>query len=265
MPARSHPRSDIDVDVIREMVDGMKEVWEGVVKGTWRQFAAMQRDGWPKKLGYSSFEEFAQAEFGGVLMVPRAERQEAVAELTAPIEQGGFGLTNVKAAEVLGIDETTVRRDRASAFAERTDGSGSEFSLYGSANAEAREAVSVELLDRTEKLSEYEREKWVRLRRGEIIVVNMRTDSALIDLAMQRGRYVRIDRRTEWGNPFEMPADGDREAVIASYEHHYLPFKPSLTARLDELYGMALGCWCAPDACHGDILKKFAEGERDDA
>jgi hypothetical protein len=81
----------------------------------------------------------------------------------------------------------------------------------------------------------------------------------LISWAESEGLYVRIDRRTDWGNPFEMPDDGGRDDVIAKYGTYYLPHKVLLQARLPELVGKALGCWCAPESCHGDVLKKAAK------
>lgn len=96
---------------------------------------------------------------------------------------------------------------------------------------------------------------------GATIVVSLRGDrhTRLIDWAGQRNLFVRVDRRTEWGNPFEMPADGDRDTVIANYANHYLPHKPGLLAKLPDLQGKALGCWCAPEPCHGDVLKRQAD------
>ena len=88
---------------------------------------------------------------------------------------------------------------------------------------------------------------------GDTIVVSTRTDKALIVAADALGRYVCVDRRTPWGNPFRMPRDGDRDAVVAPYRDH-LAQRPDLLARLDTLRGMALGCWCAPERCHGDVL-----------
>jgi hypothetical protein len=55
--------------------------------------------------------------------------------------------------------------------------------------------------------------------------------------------------------------DGDRATVIVAYHDHYLPFKPSLLARLGELRGKALGCWWAPEACHEDVLATAAEAK----
>jgi hypothetical protein len=62
-----------------------------------------------------------------------------------------------------------------------------------------------------------------------------------------------VDRATPLGNPFVIGRDGDRATVIASYRD-YLRRSPALLARLDDLRGKALGCWCAPDACHADVL-----------
>lgn len=91
-----------------------------------------------------------------------------------------------------------------------------------------------------------------RLNAGETVVMNMRDDLAR---ALEgRGLLVRIDRGSPWGNPFLLDDDGDRSTVIASYRDHYLPYKPSLLSKLGTLKGKALGCWCAPQACHGDVL-----------
>lgn len=111
--------------------------------------------------------------------------------------------------------------------------------------------------------SDRERELLKQLRSGETVIVSMR-DTAhpnLVRWAEDADLFVRIDRRSDWGNPFEMPGDGDRETVIRNYAEHYLPHKPSLLKRLEELRGKALGCWCAPEPCHGDILDAFARGE----
>ena len=71
---------------------------------------------------------------------------------------------------------------------------------------------------------------------------------------------VPIHRRTIWGNPFIIGVHGDRKKVVALYET-YIKSKPELLARLPELRGKALGCYCAPFACHGDVLARLADGE----
>jgi transposase-like protein len=109
------------------------------------------------------------------------------------------------------------------------------------------------------KWPEEERALLARLCAGETVVVSFRRHGNLIAWAQAAGKFVRIDRQSQWGNQFEMPGDGDRETVIRNFREHYLPYKPSLQRRLSELRGKALGCWCAPEPCHGDVLKEWSE------
>jgi Domain of unknown function (DUF4326) len=67
-------------------------------------------------------------------------------------------------------------------------------------------------------------------------------------------------RASIWGNPFVIGKDGTREEVMAKYRQ-WLAGKPELLAKLPELKGKVLGCWCAPAACHGDILAELANRE----
>lgn len=98
------------------------------------------------------------------------------------------------------------------------------------------------------------------LQGGRTVVVSYREHHAhLVAWALAQGLLEPIDRRSEWGNPFELPYDGDRATVVSNYAEHYLPHKPSLLSRITELRGRALACWCAPEACHGDVLKVRAE------
>ena len=104
--------------------------------------------------------------------------------------------------------------------------------------------------------SEDELARLKRLQAGETVVVSMRrgTHPNLISWAMDRGLFVRIDRQSKWGNPFVLGRDGDRDAVIRRYDEEHLPHQPTLLAALAELRGKALGCWCAPERCHGNVL-----------
>lgn len=79
----------------------------------------------------------------------------------------------------------------------------------------------------------------------------------------KRAKYdVYIGRPSKWGNPFEIGKDGDREAVIRKYRE-WIVTQPQLMAAIPELRGKVLGCWCAPKACHGDVLVSLAN-VRDD-
>jgi hypothetical protein len=68
---------------------------------------------------------------------------------------------------------------------------------------------------------------------------------------------VYIGRPGKWGNPFIIGRDGTRDEVVAKYRA-YLLATPSLMAALPELRGKDLVCWCAPEACHGDVLLALA-------
>jgi hypothetical protein len=68
---------------------------------------------------------------------------------------------------------------------------------------------------------------------------------------------VYIGRGGRWGNPFVIGEDGSRAEVIAKYRQMLLG-SPAMLDRLDELRGKDLVCWCAPRACHGDVLLELA-------
>ncbi len=71
---------------------------------------------------------------------------------------------------------------------------------------------------------------------------------------------VYIGRPSKWGNPFVIGRDGTRDEVVARYEAWLLE-QPELVAALPELAGKTLGCWCAPRACHGDVLARLANAQ----
>lgn len=120
-------------------------------------------------------------------------------------------------------------------------------------------APAPEPVDEFAGWSDDERARWAALESGQTVVVNLRDHPRMIDWADAAGLFVRCDRRSDWGNPFLMGPDGDRNAVCRAYAEFYLPHKPSLLARLHELKGKALGCWCAPDRCHCDTLRAMAD------
>lgn len=72
---------------------------------------------------------------------------------------------------------------------------------------------------------------------------------------------VYIGRPFKWGNPFVIGADGTREEVIAKYRAWlYEPAQARLRAAIKtELKGKRLACYCAPEACHGDVLAEIAD------
>lgn len=61
--------------------------------------------------------------------------------------------------------------------------------------------------------------------------------------------------QSKWANPFPVKQFG-REECIRRYEE-WIKTQPELMEALPELEGKVLGCWCKPDACHGDVLVKL--------
>lgn len=70
------------------------------------------------------------------------------------------------------------------------------------------------------------------------------------------------DRRGPWGNPFIIGRDApDRRSVVRMHKEWFLR-QPGLLARLDELRGRDLVCWCDPAACHVHVIFDLANGPR---
>ncbi len=88
------------------------------------------------------------------------------------------------------------------------------------------------------------------------VVVNRRYE--LFDVYIGRGSI--------WGNPFShLPSKfsdvikvATRDEAIAKYREWILT-QPQLLARLPELRGCVLGCYCRPQMCHGDVLAELAD------
>lgn len=79
---------------------------------------------------------------------------------------------------------------------------------------------------------------------------------------------VYIGRPSQWGNPFRIGPDGDREQVIERFEA-WMRSSPDAGARrirrdVHLLHGKVLGCFCAPEACHGEVLARWAKVKFDE-
>lgn len=69
---------------------------------------------------------------------------------------------------------------------------------------------------------------------------------------------VYIGRPSKWGNPFVIGKDGNREEVVAKFLQ-WVVQQPHLMAEIHTLHGKTLGCFCAPQMCHGDVLAELAD------
>lgn len=64
--------------------------------------------------------------------------------------------------------------------------------------------------------------------------------------------------KSKWANPTSVKEYG-RDQCLEFYEE-YIKNTPELYNSLHELEGKILGCWCKPEACHGDVLIKLLKG-----
>lgn len=71
---------------------------------------------------------------------------------------------------------------------------------------------------------------------------------------------VYIGRPSKWGNPFVIGPHGTREQVIELYREWINQTGRAYLRECarKELRGKRLGCYCAPLACHGDVLAEIA-------
>ena len=81
------------------------------------------------------------------------------------------------------------------------------------------------------------------------------------DTYIGRGRCPRSGKPGRWGNPYRIGRDGDRGEVIERYRRWLwaeIEAGRIDPAELAALRGKTLGCWCAPEPCHGEVLAAAA-------
>lgn len=95
---------------------------------------------------------------------------------------------------------------------------------------------------------------------NKTVVVNIHTiNGQRPEFDMYIGRAARGFKASEWQNPFREGVDGDRSEVVAKYRDYLLKSRPDLLQKIPDLVGKRLGCWCAPEPCHGDVLVELVE------
>jgi len=116
----------------------------------------------------------------------------------------------------------------------------------------------------------------IELHPFETKVVHCTRDEITVAAAKRTGRYVYIGRPTHiqawrFGNPFaSQPGTKAARVVndpITAYRQWLLggahidlmqEERAWVLERIPLLKGKVLGCWCAPEPCHGDVLKELA-------
>ena len=84
-----------------------------------------------------------------------------------------------------------------------------------------------------------------------------------------RGQGYYVGRPSPLGNPFEIGKDGTREEVIDKYREwlrqqwidngHVRRELEKLVMVYKTIGKLILVCWCAPEACHADVIKDAVE------
>lgn len=65
-----------------------------------------------------------------------------------------------------------------------------------------------------------------------------------------------------FGNPFTLEKDGDRNEILHKYREwikHRIGHDDEFRARVAELKGKTLVCFCIPKKCHGMVLAAWAD------
>jgi hypothetical protein len=70
----------------------------------------------------------------------------------------------------------------------------------------------------------------------------------------EHGGSVYVGRHTPWGNPYKIGEHGDRAEVIKKFREYAEAVILEYPDWLEPLVGKDLVCFCAPLACHGDVL-----------
>jgi hypothetical protein len=250
--------ADMNETEARQAVDDIKR---GINTVRARIYELDRRKGW-KALGYRSFSACCMEEFPE-LHARTIEKQLGAARVEAKLQDlrpdgRNFKIGDIPEAHLRPLvsvkndDETLVAAyTKAQDIAEEEN------------NGKLTEAIVTRAVEEVRpeyewSASEFERKAIVEAGGTAVANMHQNSDRALLYWAKSTNRFTRIDRSSDWGNPFEMPDDGDRDTVCDSYEI-FFPRKFSLHNRIDELRGKVLGCWCYPQRCHGDYLAAKTE------
>jgi len=179
-----------------------------------------------------------------------ASRKDETRQKIAPSEKD-LGKTATKAAELFNTNRTYVNQ------AARIKQAAPEvFEKVKAGKMTMQDAARAVRAIPTEPWLDDEKERKQKVESGKTVVANSSRDKNLIQWAEKRGLAIRVDRSSEFGNPFILEDDGTRDEVCDAYATHYLPNKPSIKSKIKTLQGKVLICHCYPQRCHGDALAK---------
>lgn len=111
--------------------------------------------------------------------------------------------------------------------------------------AQASQAEPVELPGFELVWSQSELERKAQVLGGKAVLANQKKDKALLNWAKEQGLLLHIDQGV-FANPLE---------TVERFAEH-LKGNEAILAKLPELQGKVLACWCHPEPCHGEVLIK---------
>lgn len=113
-----------------------------------------------------------------------------------------------------------------------------------------------------------ERSEWkrkIKIRDTEVVKLQIKDGVLVQDCDVYIGRRFTMGghnrHASKWRNIFKVKECKSSEDCLAKYEAH-VRAHVELIADLYELDLKLLGCWCAPEPCHGDVLKKLVRETR---
>lgn len=256
--------SDMTELEAREAVEDIKR---GINTVRARIYDLDRRKGW-KALGYRSFTACCMEEFPE-LHAKTIEKHLAAARVESVLQEYPHACGKLKTGDLplrQAMPLVSLRHDNETLVAAYTKAKEIAKDENQGKLTEAIVTRAVEAVKPDYEWTEDELDRRAVVEAGGTAVANMHQDSdrALLAWARSTGRFERIDRNSSWGNPFEMPDDGDRDTVCDSFEI-YFGRKYSLHDRVLGLKGKVLGCWCYPKRCHGDHLVTLIQQEGQNA
>jgi hypothetical protein len=75
-----------------------------------------------------------------------------------------------------------------------------------------------------------------------------------------------IGRPSKFGNPFKI-GPYTREQAIEKFKDYFyrkILIEPEFRKEVEKLRGFSLGCYCKPEACHGDVIAQYLDWKGDE-
>lgn len=179
----------------------------------------------------------------------QARDKSEVRQIIAEPQKPDFNKTAHKAAELFNTNRTYV--NQAAKMKERAP---EVFERVKAGTMTMQDANKAVRAIPTDPWLDDEKERKAKVESGIAVVANQQRDKNLIQWAESKGKVARVDRGSNFGNPFILGLDGDRDAVCDAYRDFYLPNKPSILNALSSLKGKVLVCHCYPERCHAESL-----------